>query len=175
LHGIIEGGIVLPVFSVRLIRRIKNNLHQFSWTIEADEPVIQQSLEISNGTAFNAITDVPVNEKSYFDETMNAGQYRLKVVFADGHIHYSNMILVAHNEVVHKPKFLSNPINSGTLYVNSPGNYDYTLIDLTGKMIRNGKIVSGINDIDITNVMPGVYIMRYYGNNGQWTDKILRQ
>jgi hypothetical protein len=175
LHGVIEGGVALPVFAVSLKSEYKNNGLQFSWTIEADEPVTQQTLEILNGAMFNATTDVPVNEKSYFDEALNAGQYRLKVVFADGHIHYSNIVSIAHTEVVHKPKFLSNPINSGTLYVNSPGNYDYSLIDLTGKMIRNGKIVSGVNNIDMTNVMPGVYIMRYMDNNRQWTDKLLRQ
>jgi hypothetical protein len=94
---------------------------------------------------------------------------------ADGKHYYSNIVALTKNEVVHKPEIWGNVVNSGIVYVNSPGNYSYAIFDYTGKAITKGKLINGMNKVNLTNTIAGIYFIQYSDNNQQWTDKILRQ
>jgi prepilin-type processing-associated H-X9-DG protein len=180
LKANIEGGVVLPTLKIRLLGLHIPKLQQFSWTIDADDTVTHQTLEIStNGKSFLPLAEMTTKDRSYsYDPLLtdnNQNQYRLNVVFADGHHYYSNIVVLTKNEVVHKPEIIGNVINSGIVYVNSPGNYQYTIFDYTGKAITGGKLITGMNKVSLNNSISGIYIIRFSGNNQQWTDKILRQ
>jgi hypothetical protein len=179
LHGAIEGGTPLPVINVLLDGTLTNDYYRFHWNIEADEPVIQQTLEIagSNGS-FGKLEDIAINSQdfSYAAPAMTSdNQYRLKIVFAGGKIFYSNVIMLSNNEFIPKPKITGNPFKSGIVFVKSGGNYRYAIFDISGKRLQEGKIIAGMNNIDMRVTVPGIYFIRFNDATHQWTDKILRQ
>ncbi|MGB1041336.1 MAG: T9SS type A sorting domain-containing protein, partial [Flavobacteriales bacterium] len=49
--------------------------------------------------------------------------------------------------------------------INSPLTYDYSVINVDGKLIKNGKITKQKN-IDVSNLSNGVYIIRVNDENG---------
>jgi len=178
LKANIEGGIVLPVLKIKLLGLYMPRLQEFSWTIDADDTVVHQTLEIStNGKSFVTLAEMTTADRSYpYDPLlMDNNQFRLNVVSADGHHYYSNIVALTKNEVVHKPEIWGNVVNSGIVYVNSPGNYSYAIFDYTGKGIAQGKLINGMNKVNLTNTIAGIYFIKFSGNNQQWTDKILRQ
>ena len=134
--------------------------------------------EIStNGKPFVSLADIMPEDRSYTYEPVltDNTQYRLNVTSANGKHYYSNIVSLTKNEVVHKPEIIGNVINSGIVYVNSRGNYHYVIFDYTGKAINQGKLINGMNKVNLTNIIPGIYIMRFSSNDQQWTEKILRQ
>jgi hypothetical protein len=178
LHGSMEGGVALPVFNIRFNGKYKDGEFRFDWTIEADESVTEQVIEVAAAPgSFRPLALVPADQRNYLHQASPAShhQYRLKLLFADGHIYYSNIVSANSYEVVHKPKITGNPVNSGILYVNSPGNYSYMLVDLNGRIVQQGKIFTGINTVNIGSLIPGTYFVHYVSQHERWTDKILRQ
>jgi hypothetical protein len=65
-------------------------------------------------------------------------------------------------------------VRSNTIVVNSPGNYDYLILDANGKLLDKGKLVNGMNNIHAA-ISTGMYFVRFSGNDGQWTDRFIRQ
>jgi len=61
------------------------------------------------------------------------------------------------------------------MQVNSPGNYSYSIYDLSGKAIGKGQLSNGLNTISAGNITSGMYIIRFANNNDQWTDKFIKQ
>ena len=178
LKAKIVGGVALPVLRIKLRKLQISNLHQLSWTIEADDSVAKQILEIStNGKPFTPLAELMSNERSYTDSRFFAdnNEFRLNVKFVDGHHHYSNIVTQTKTEVVHKPEIVGNLVKSGIVYVNCPGNYRYTIFDYTGKIFTQGELIQGINKVNMTYTIPGMYIIKFSNNHQQWTDKILRQ
>ena len=178
LKATIEAGIALPLLKLELHGAQNGDKHQFNWIIKSDEQVVQQVLEVSiDGKDFIALTE-PMNDTRYYiyrpANTTN-NQYRLKVTFHDGSQYYSKVVSIRKNEAGTGPKLLNNLINSNTVTVSSPGNYNYTLIDFHGKTIMQGQLIKGINHIKANNIITGMYIIRFMSNDQQWTDKILRQ
>ena len=66
-------------------------------------------------------------------------------------------------------------VNSGTINVQCFGNYQYDVTDLNGKTVSKGQLISGVNSINLPGIMPGIYMIRFSGNNQQWIDKLLSQ
>jgi hypothetical protein len=178
LNAVIEGGVALPVTSIKLNGLTVNNQHRFNWTIVADEKLARQTLELStNGNAFISLAEIMTGDRgyNYLPANSDDNEYRLKVTFADGQDYYSNIVSLTKNQVVHKPEILGNLTNSGIVYVNSPGNYRYVIFNVTGKVISRGELINGMNNVTINTLIAGVYMIRFEGNGHQWTDKILRQ
>jgi len=178
LKASIEAGIALPLLKLVLHGKQNGDKHQFNWIIEADEQVVQQILEVSiDGKDFIALAEPMNDTRSYIYRpaiTTN-NQYRLKVIFDDGHQYYSKVVSIRKNEASPRPKLLSNLISSNTVTVISPGNYNYTIVDFNGKTIMQGQLINGINNIHANNMITGMYIICFMSNEQQWTDKLLRQ
>jgi hypothetical protein len=174
----IEPGLPLAVHKLELSGSQNGDKHQFNWIIEAEEQELQQILEVSiDGNNFIELTEPAIDSRSYIYRPPLTGnnQYRLKVLFDDGRRYYSNIVTLRKNEAGIRPKLLSNSISSNIVSVNSPANYDYIIVDLNGKTICRGQLINGINNITVNNMITGMYILRFAGNNQQWTDKLLRQ
>ena len=179
LKAIVEGGIPLPVRHVKLQALSIRNQFQFRWNIEADEKIKEQTLEVSpDGNDFRPLAEMLANDRTYAHNSNAAlsSQYRLQVVFEGGAHYYSNIVTLPATEMAHRPKIIGNHmVNSGTLNVQSFGNYQYDVTDLNGKTICKGQLISGVNSINLPGIMPGIYMIRFSGNNQQWIDKLLRQ
>ena len=178
LNATIGTDILLPLHKLELRGMLNGDKHQFTWVIEADEQLTEQLLEISiDGKEFTPLTEIPVATHSYFYHPAAVSadtKYRIKATFDDGHRYYSNIVTIRENEVRRKPQILANFIASNTISVSSPGNYNYTLVDFTGKMVSRGQLINGINTISVRNMVAGMYIIRMANNEQQWTEKIVR-
>ena len=178
LNASIKTFIRLPLPKLILNGILNGDIHQFNWIIEADEKMAQQILEVStDGNHFISLTKTTTDTRSYLyrPAISTNNQYRLKVILDDGSSYYSNIVRLKKNEAGLKPGLLSNLISSTTVTVSSPGNYNYSIVDFNGKTICQGQLIHGINHINAGNMINGMYIIHFTGNDQQWTDKLLRQ
>jgi hypothetical protein len=167
----------LPLRRLELQGAVINDRHKLNWIIDADEQVVEQVLEIStNGRTFSSVTQPANGDRSflYNPNSGNAVQYRLKVTFDNGHTYYSNIVTLKNTGNDIRPKLLSNLVTSHIL-VTSPGNYNYSVYDLNGKLAGRGQLVNGMNTITVASMTSGMYIMKFYDDSNQWTDKFVRQ
>ncbi len=176
LQGAFTDG-TLPLRRLELQGESHNDLHQLHWIIDADEQVIKQVLEIStDGRNFNTLTESPVASRSYAYQP-NTGsnvQYRLNVTFDNNRQYYSNVITIRKTGVSIGPKLISNLINTGAIEVSSPGLYNYSIYDLNGKTLVQGKLANGSNIINAGSMTNGMYIVRFTKGAEQWMEKFVR-
>lgn len=178
LKGNIEGGIPLPLHQLELRVVQLEDKHQFNWIVVADEKIERQILEAStDGRNFYSVAEMAhdIFSYSYQPVAASAIQYRLNVTFDNGHRYYSNIVNIRKNEARPRPKLVSNFTTSNIVQVNSPGNYNYTIIDFNGKIISKGYLMNGVNNINTGNIVSGMYFVRFSNNDHQCTDKLLRQ
>lgn len=172
------GETTLPLRRLELRGAQNGDKHQLSWLVDADEKIVQQLLEVSaNGRDFVTLAETANDDRSYIYRPSHPGtlQYRLNVAFDNGHRYYSKVLTIRESSPTERPKLTSNLITGNTIYVSSPGNFSYALLDLTGKNIGSGKLINGINTIETGRLVHGMYLIRFSGNGQQWTEKLLRQ
>lgn len=176
LQGNYSSG-TLPLRRLELQGSLLNDKHRFNWIIDADEQVIEQILEIStNGRNFSSLTQPDNADRSfiYLPNINNAIQYRLKVSFDDGRTYYSNVVTLRNTANDTRPKLLSNLVNSNII-VTSPGNYYYSVFDMSGKLAVKGQLTAGMNTVSAAAMSGGMYVIHFSDNNNQWMDKFVRQ
>jgi hypothetical protein len=168
---------VLPLRRLELQGALINDRHRLGWVIDADEQVVEQVMEFStNGRTFTTLT-VPANaDRQYLYNPAGdqAVQYRLKVTFDNGKTHYSNIVTLRNIGKDTRPKLLSNLVGT-TLNVTSPGTYSYTISDIGGHLISRGQLVNGMNNLSSGQLPAGMYVIRFFDNVNQWTEKFVRQ
>lgn len=175
-----NSGEPLPLHKLELKVTQQADQHQLNWVVEADEKVLQQFVEVStDGKNFSTLAEVKADSRSYLYKpgTNPTYQYRVHVLFDNGRRYYSNIAIaiLRENNTSQRPKLVSNLISTNEVYVNSPGNFSYTVLDFNGRMVSKGQLLNGINQISIHRMIAGMYIIHFAGNNQQWTDKLLRQ
>jgi hypothetical protein len=178
LLGHITPGTVLPVHRLELRGNKNGDKHELSWSIEADEQVTSQSLEISvDGRTFQTLIPAAAAARSYSYRPYNlsSAQYRLSVTFDNGRQYYSNVVTIREDGTSPRPQLVGNLITSGTLAIMSPAKNEYMILDMSGKKILEGQLVNGINNININGLVSGMYIIRFSDNTQQWTEKFIRQ
>jgi hypothetical protein len=177
LQGAFTAG-SLPLRRLELKGTVYNDEHQLSWIIDADEQVTKQVLEISNdGRNFVRLTESPVVSRiyNYNPHSVNTVQYRLNVTFDNGKQYYSNIITLGKTGIFSGPKLISNIISTGAIEVSSKGGYNYSIYDLNGKTLVQGKLANGSTVINTGIITSGLYIVRFTDETGQWTEKLVRQ
>lgn len=173
-------GNTLPLHRLELKGTINNDLHQLSWIIDADEQVINQTLEVStDGRHFTALNHASVNDRNYTYRPTENGtiQYRLNVTFDNDRQYYSNIVTLKKNGKNPRPQLISNFITGSKIEVQSPGSFSYDIYDYSGKALAKGKLENGSNLINTGNITAnGMYIIRFTdGNSGIWVEKFIRQ
>jgi hypothetical protein len=112
------------------------------------------------GMSAPAIADM--NGDGLYDVVM--GNYAGGVSFFMGDSNVSTWNSVMHDETI--VSLFPNPAeNSLTLKTDfAPGNQStYSLVDLSGKEVAAGKIVTQYTTIDCTHLAPGMYICTIHG------------
>jgi|GEM_PF-754480 hypothetical protein len=74
-----------------------------------------------------------------------------------------------------RPQLISNLVNGNRVEVSSPGVFNYSIYDLNGKMLVNGKPTNGSNNITALGITGGMYIIRFTNGSEQWMDKFVKQ
>jgi len=168
----------LPLHRLELTGTQNGDKRQFNWVIDAEEEVIDQILEIAaDGRNFVPLTVSEKNDRDYIYRAADAGlaQYRLNVTFANGRRSYSNVITLSAKNTLPHPQLAGNLIQGSSIYVTSPANFNYTVVDFNGRIIRQGKLSNGMNEVNASALTAGMYVIRFDGNDQQWTEKFVRQ
>jgi hypothetical protein len=145
----------------------------------ADEEIEQQILEVStDGRNFVSLKETGKDDRAYVyrpGTEVRDAQYRVLVVFNDGKRYYSNIVSIRESNAAARPKLLSTIVSANTVSISSPGNFQYRIADYSGRILKQGALVNGINTINMPPVAAGMYLVTFNGDGQQWTDKMIKQ
>ncbi len=167
---------VLPLHKFSLTGKNINSWHQLNWEIIADETVVKQTIEVSaNGNTFKPLAFPGAEERSYSWIPAATGNifYRVKSEFDDGRTFYSNIINLK-NDAASKPQLQSNIVTS-RLLVSGGAGYDFHIVDINGRIFRKGSIESGQQQIEVSGLPAGMYLVHFYSSNMVFAEKFLKQ
>ena len=167
----------LPLHKLELKGTFSQDKHILNWNVIADETVSAQVLEVStDGKNFSQLIQPATTDRSYsYRASVKAALYRVYVEFENGSHYYSNIVAIKQPGDNSKPKLLNSLVTSGVINVSSPAIFDYSLVDLNGKVLTKGKLSDGMNTIGTNGMINGIYFIRFTDGNQQWTEKLVKQ
>ena len=104
-----------------------------------------------------------------FDISLEKILYRLKMIDKDGKFKYSFILPVLVNCKTVKAFVYPNPVQDDKLFVSlagTVGNADATLISTSGQIILRSKMINGTNNITVSTIANGIYILNIKDANG---------
>ncbi len=175
ITAVITPTTVLPLHLLEFHGNSENNIHNFNWTIVADETITQQVLEVSsNGRDFQSLSKMNADARTYTYLPMNSGvlYYRLRVTFNNNKQYFSNIVVLQNK--ISKPEIVTNPVHN-SIQIKSPSAFKYAIVDFSGRALMKGNLVQGVNTIATDGLTNGMYIIQY--NNGQkdYAEKFMKQ
>jgi hypothetical protein len=177
LMGTMTVATPLPLRSLILSGQAQGAQHLLHWVIDADEAVVEQSLEIStNGRDFQKVSGFTPGTRQYgYGAPANAvSYYRMNVVFDNGHQYYSNTIAIRSQAAAGGPHILQNPVRD-QLSISSPSACTYLVADLNGRVVKKGELAQGITVISSVDLPSGMYVIRYINGQEQSAEKFIKQ
>ena len=166
---------VLPLHRLELQGVNENGKHKLSWTIEADEKLTQQTLEVSvDGRNFQSLNSLSSTARDFIYLPNDNGilYYRLNVTFDNNRQYFSNIIALPNTTA--KPSVTSNLVHN-FIQVNSPSPFTYTVVDYSGRMVAKGNLLQGNNSIVTSNLSNGMYIVQFNNGQEQYAEKFMKQ
>ncbi|HYC39422.1 MAG TPA: zinc-dependent metalloprotease [Chitinophagaceae bacterium] len=176
MQGSLGGG-TLPLRRLVLYGALNGERHQFEWLIDADEQVTDLVLEWStDGRNFSPVADLPNNARQYTYQPNLSGavQYRLNVTFDNGRQYYSNIVTLRRHGNDPRPQLVGTVVSS-SLTISSPVAGEYQIFDYTGKGITRGRLTTGIQTVNSSQLAQGMYVIRFSNGQRTWTEKFVRQ
>ncbi|MBA4166263.1 MAG: T9SS type A sorting domain-containing protein [Chitinophagaceae bacterium] len=175
----ITGGFdaVLPITKLTLKGNTDKNVHFISWDFETDEPVNTTMIESSkDGTDFKTIASVSPAVTRYRNNPLGKGSmfYRIKMLAGQDNTPYYSNIISLDYATAGKVELMGNVIQ-GSAVINVSGNYNYDLLDETGRLLQRGKLIDGFNNISINSMKKGMMLLRVYSESGQVLFKVIKQ
>jgi hypothetical protein len=101
--------------------------------------------------------------------------YRLKMIDKDGSFKYSKILPVLVNCKTAKVLVYPIPVQTGKLFISiagTVGNAEANLVSMAGQIILKKKIINGINNLDVTSIADGIYMLHIKDEQG--FDKIIK-
>ena len=144
----------------------------------ADEEIAEQVLETStDGRNFVPLARLSKTERSYSYRPNTSGSiaYRLDVKFVNNAFHYSNIVTIKQPVDNARPKLISSFITTNAITVTSPGRFDYSILDMNGKLLKKGLLVTGMNTIAADKMISGIYLIHFSDGSAQWTEKLVKK
>lgn len=166
---------ILPLHHLEIKGISSEGRHNLSWSVEADEKIIQQILELSfDGRNFQPLGSFTAATRKYVYQPNdnNLHYYRMNVVFDNNKQYFSNIIALRNTST--KP-FIVNNFVRNLVRVNCPAPFNYTLIDYSGKTVARGRLSAGINGITTTVLTNGVYVIQFSNGQEQYVEKFMKQ
>jgi hypothetical protein len=62
---------------------------------------------------------------------------------------------------------------TGSLALNSSGNYSFRLFDMNGRLLTQGNLKTGYNEIRTSTVSTGILVLQWTGKSGSGSQKII--
>lgn len=167
----------LPIHDVSLSGTADKNKHNLTWNIIADEPIRAIIIESSDdGSSFSPLTTITqeAHTFSYQSYKNTTAYYRLKVISVLDQTAYSNTISLRGAGNTGKP-FNVSTVAQNEITINASENHQYRLCDVNGRIIFSGKGLKGINKVNVSNLVGGMYIIQLFSNNEKQTERIIKQ
>jgi hypothetical protein len=167
----------LPIRDVRLSGTVDKGKHNLNWNIIADEPIQTIEIQTSNdGTNFIRLADAAATSTkfSYLPFKNSTVFYRLKVTSVINQTVYSNTIALKAEGGNQKLFSVSTLVNN-EITINADLNYQYRISDMNGATISIGKGLKGTNRVNVSNLSRGMYIIQFFNNIQNQTERIIRQ
>ncbi len=175
LQASFGNAIILPVHKLDLQGSTEGPRHRLRWNIEADEVISSQTLEVSaDGKNYQPLIQagVQTGDYSYLPGSGSVFYYRLHVLLESGNHYYSNTITLAGSNQAW-PALSGNSVRN-MMVVNSPAVFQYTIVDYSGRVVSKGRLAPGRNLMPAA--MPGgMYMIQYSSDQGQHTEKFMKQ
>ena len=168
---------VTPIRSIVLTGKVDKNKHDLAWNIITDDPIQTIELQSStDGSNFQPLTTVASYARNFVNDPFGTANlyYRLKVTSIIYQTAYSNVITLRSNGS-NASKFTVSTLVQDQIVVNAGENYQYMLIDISGRVMAKGNNSAGIRSINMTNVPSGIYVMQIVSNSERLTERIIRQ
>lgn len=168
--------VVLPVHKLELKGKDDAGKQKLDWSIEADETIIKQSIEVSSDARNFQTLAQPGNEVrtySYLPGTSGTLYYRLNITMDNGKQYFSNIVSIPAGKQSH-PLLIGNVINN-SVAINSNGLYDYHIADYSGRFLSKGKLAQGYNNIPVESLASGIYLIQFTNGTEQYTQKFMKQ
>jgi len=165
----------LAVNAVTLQGAVNNGKSVLQWYITSDEPGSAVTLESSpNGVNFSTVTALPAGSVTYSFTPAKAGEiyYRIKVVYSMGQTIYSNVIALKIGEP--NMLFKVSKTTNDQVTIHAAENYNYRIVDMTGRTLQAGQGTPGMNTINISNTPNGIYLFQITSNDQRLTERIVR-
>jgi hypothetical protein len=170
---------ILPIHRLSLSGKADAGNHNLNWSYEADEAIKQIEIQNSkDGVHFDALTQVSPGTKTFSWKPLsdNTPYYRIRVITtADERSYYSNIINLRDRGDEKATVRIMNTLVTNAIVVNANENYNFQVLDGTGRLLQRGKLVSGTNNIDITTAQKGLILLRVQGDQGTTTWKLIKQ
>ena len=167
----------LAVRAINLAGTVDKNKHNLSWNIVADEPIKEQVVEISfDGINFKPFSTINALQKAFTNSTNHNGTifYRIKVTSVLDQTAYSNVIALKSIGIPEKT-FIVSTLVQYEITVNAAENYTYRLSDANGRLIAQGKGLTGMNKINVSKQAGGMYILQLANSKQRQTERIIKQ
>lgn len=170
---------VLPIHRLSLSGKAKDGSHDLNWTYEADEAV--QRIEIQHskdGVRYETLAQVSpgTNTFSWKPLVDNTPFYRVRVVTAANEkSFYSNIISIRDKADNNATVRIMNTMVVNTVTLTSDKEASYQVLDGTGRLLQRGRLITGTNNIDITNAQKGLVLLRIQGETATNTWKLIKQ
>lgn len=167
----------LPIHDITLTGNAAKNQHRLNWNIIADEPIKEQTIEIStNGQDFKALAAINALQHSFIN-TANQNHilyYRLKVTSVINQTAYSNVVALK-SAASETNAFIVSTLVQNEITVQSAEDYHYFLSDANGRKIAKGKGLRGSQKINVATQAGGMYILQLVNNNNKQIERIIKQ
>jgi hypothetical protein len=177
LQGTMNDLSPLALHRLELSGQADNNRHKLNWVIDADENVVEQMIELSaNGTDFRKMNTVAQSSRTYLYQPLQAGPvfYRLRVLFDNGRYAYSNTVMLRSDVTQVRPAIVGNVVQS-MLHISSPYQGQYMIVDQSGRVVAKGSIKTGMNQVDMTSITRGIYLVQFHGGKESYVERFVRQ
>lgn len=178
LEGTYGSFTVLPLRQLELRGQADGQTHKLAWTVDADEAIVSQVVEVSsNGRNFQPVGTPLTADRNFSYATKESAiqQYRLRVAFDNGRTYYSNIIALRTSAPSARPQLYINVIRSGHVMVNTPSVFNYTITDYSGRTVAKGVAGKGASSIPVANISNGSYLIVFTNGQDQYVEKFLKQ
>jgi len=176
----VKGTIIepVPLRKLGLAVASEQGKRLLTWTINTNDTISKQTLEVStDGKNFRPLVRLVNSDRSYsYTPIMRDSVfYRLRVTFDHNSNHYSNLVEVKETDANDRPRLINSLVSNGSISVTSPSFFDYAIFDLNGKLLKKGQLSNGMNIISAGSMINGMYLIRFFDKDDQWTEKFVKE
>lgn len=155
---------------------VTNRIHLMEWNFSDAEPLRSTVIESSvDGITFKPISTQPVVAHNFKYQYGGHGAvyYRIKAQPQDAdEALYSNVISL--ESPIEKLELLGTLVTSQA-WIEAPGNYNYELLDETGRLFQRGSIAKGRNTITLNTSRKGIYLLNVYNLSERQVFRLMKQ